>query len=140
MATNYALCINTKCKMADTCSHALLYENRTTAEEENINVINPKVQRFTDEGKCQFYIQPRTVTIAHGMLKSTNNMPHGIYQRFSSNMQGLWNHTDFFDRRAGRKPMSPSHQQDVLNTVKQLGYAFPGSPWDEVTEEIQYFY
>lgn len=140
MTTNYAYCINAKCKMADTCSHAIKYHNDDCANEETINVINPAVMKFDDDDKCQFYIEPRTVTIAHGMLKSTGRMPHDTYKGFSILMQHRWNHTDYFDRRAGRKPMLPQHQRDVIAVAQQVGYTFPGSPWDATTEEIQYFY
>lgn len=139
MTTNYAYCINTQCKMAATCSHALKYHNDNLDNEENIYVINPKVMQFNDD-KCQFYIEPRTITVAHGMLKSTGHMPHDLYREFSILMQKRWNHTDYFDRRAGRKPMLPQHQKDVIAIAHQLGYTFPGSPWDATTEEIQYYY
>lgn len=140
MTTNYAYCINTQCKMAGTCSHALKYHNDNLANEENIYVINPAAMKFNDEGKCQFYIEPRTITVAHGMLKSIVHMPHDTYREFSILMQKRWNHTDYFDRRAGRKPMLPQHQKDVISIAQQLGYTFPDSPWDATTEEIQYYY
>lgn len=126
--------------MASTCSHALMYQNSDASNEEIINVINPAVMKFNDEGKCQFYIEPRKIIVAHGMLKSTGRMPHDIYKKFSSLIQQRWNHTDYFDRRAGRKPMMPQHQRDVISIANELGYTFPDSPWDTTIEEIQYFY
>lgn len=141
MTTNYAYCINTQCKMADSCSHALKYHHDENHDsQEVINVINPSVISFDEEGKCQFYIEPKLITVAHGMLKSTGAMPHKTYIEFSHFMQKRWNRTDYFDRRSGKKPMMPKHQDDVIATAKELGYTFPDSPWDETTEEIQYYY
>lgn len=140
MTTNYSFCINRQCKVADKCSHALKYRNSDAISSETINVINPAIMNFDEAGKCQFYIEPRIITVANGMLKSTGNMPLNVYKSFSKMMQQQWNHTDYFDRRAGRKPMMPQHQQEVLDTAAELNYTFPGSPWDDTTAEIQYYY
>lgn len=135
---NQAICLNTTCKMAATCSHALIY-NLKDDSQETLVVINPKSYKFSEDGKCQYYCEPQTIKVAHGFLKMSNMIPNHIYHEFTAAMSAIYNHTDFYCMRNGKRPIEPERQARILQVLTNLGFEIPENPWDSVTEEIKYF-
>lgn len=118
LPNNYAVCIHHNCKQADTCLHQLAY--RLLVDKENfMRLINPT--RCTKEASCPYYRNSQPVTFARGFTGFKKQLSMEQYQKFMNIRTALLGRNVYFKQRKGAVALSPEEQNDIKETLHQLG-------------------
>ena len=125
LPSGYAVCQHADCPMAETCLHQLAYPQLLQTET-YLRLLNP--ERCTKSETCEFYRDNKPVIYARGFTNFQQKMFPQQYSAFMQKCISHWSRNPYFERRRGDRPMPPSEQEFILNTLREVG----------VTEEMQF--
>lgn len=122
---NYALCLREDCLCASTCLRRLACKpmmERSTY----LRVLNP--DRCLPGASCPYYRNSAPVVYARGFKGMQERMLPAQYQKFRALLLNHFSQNTFYERRRGDFALTPEEQEQVLQTLRQVG----------VTEELPF--
>lgn len=116
--SRYKVCLHADCACAAECLRQLAYRS-LMEKEEVLWLLNPL--RCTRDKSCPYYRSGALTVYAFGFKGMKEKMYPAQYQRFMSILIAQFGRNPYFERRSGKKPLSPKDQKFVLQALKQAG-------------------
>jgi len=107
-----ALCVHENCKMADVCLRAKGFKS-VTDDDKEFPIVNPIV--VTQDADCPYLATLVVVRYAQGFKKILDNIPAGVSNRIYHQISSNFGKNPYYDRRSGKKLISPSEQEFIRN-------------------------
>ncbi len=128
----YPVCLHSDCPMAESCLHQLAYRRK---EEMGtyLTLINPS--KCTRKNDCTFYADNKPVRFAKGFTGFQKKMFPEQYDQFMTTLILHFGRNQYFDRRKGKKLLSPEEQSIIRNMLQKVG-ADSSMDFDQYIEEL----
>ena len=127
-----AVCVKEDCRLKETCIRLRLYRE-LPSNNVTMNIINPRLA--TGDETCTMYIHTAQVKVCYGFL--------GLMKRKLSQQDAAWlrdvlmdefGKNPYYERRNGKRPISPQEQQYIQDLLTQRGLNIP-KPFDKLVDE-----
>lgn len=116
--SRYKVCLHADCVRASVCLRQLAYRS-LMEKEEVLWLLNPL--RCTKDESCPYYRNGGIAVYALGFKGMKERMYPKQYQEFMSILTAQFGRNPYFERRSGKKPLSPKDQRLVLQALKRVG-------------------
>ena len=109
----FALCGEAECLCAD---RAYLQQAETVKV---FTVVNPRF--CTKDGQCAYFRDASPVNFARGFTQMQKRMLPEQYNAFMWKLIPYFGRNPYFERRNGKRLISPAEQQQIVDVAQQVG-------------------
>ena len=116
---NIGLCAAESCPNAATCLRQIAFKY---VPEEVLfpSILNPRIIAKT-KGKCKYYRPDTKIRLAKGFMRTVNALTLCEADSFRSRMIALLGRKNYYLKRKGGAPLSPTEQQRIVAIAKHSG-------------------
>ena len=114
----FAVCVEGGCTCADACLRQLAYRQQVETAKV-LTVVNPRL--CGKNGQCAFYRDATPVVYARGFTKMQGRMFPAQYEHFMWKLIPCFGRNPYFERRNGKRMLSPEEQELIIETARQAG-------------------
>ena len=122
---NFPLCLNGQCPLAEQCLHHIV-RTMVPADQLILHVFNPEAVRGSED--CPFFRERKQDRYAVGFTGMQSEMKPRQYAVFSWHLQAHWGRNPYYERRSGKRWLSPAEQKVVRTALRSAG----------VTEDLEF--
>lgn len=120
----YAHCFRTDCTSAATCLRALAGHD-LGEDVPTVCAVNPKLADPAGSGKCPFFREAKTVSVAYGFMHALSMVPSGQIASVRAAISRLGCDRMYYFLRRGEKPMFPDKQKQIADILAAHGAPIP---------------
>ena len=122
-ADHYIVCFVDTCPLREECLRWIV-GNHVDAELAALSSVNPRNPKHGDE-HCSMYRKSQRVMMKRGLTQMYHEMPHYKETQIRNALIQLWGRRKYFEMRRGDRLITPSQQQDIVDTCRHFGWDGP---------------